>query len=328
MDLSSFPRLNLVPSPTPLEELPRFRRAIGSKPRIFIKRDDVTTVGLGGNKVRKLDFAMAPAVDAKADVVITTAGVQSNHCRQTLAIARRLGMDCHLVLTGDEPPVRQGNLLIFTIMGANLHFIGRDRDPDAAMEEVARQLRNEGRNPYIIPIGASTPLGALGYVESMREAVLQAEDMGIEFQHAFITCGSAGTQAGVEVGARTFDRPVRVSGISVLYESETQKDKVSEIANGTFELLGMDQHLSPEDITVYDQYYGGVYGVPTEAGNDAIRLLARTEGIITDPVYTGKALSGMIDLLQGGHCDGAEAILFFHTGGAPAIFAMAEHFQK
>ncbi|MFO8060391.1 MAG: pyridoxal-phosphate dependent enzyme, partial [Bacillota bacterium] len=139
---------------------------------------------------------------------------------------------------------------------------------------------------------------------------------------------SAGTQAGVEVGARTFDRPVRVSGISVLYESETQKDKVSEIANGTFELLGMDQHLSPEDITVYDQYYGGVYGVPTEAGNDAIRLLARTEGIITDPVYTGKALSGMIDLLQGGHCDGAEAILFFHTGGAPAIFAMAEHFQK
>ena len=327
MDLSSFPRLNLVPSPTPLEELPRFATAIRSKPRIFIKRDDATTVGLGGNKVRKLDFAMAEAVQREADVIITTAGVQSNHCRQTLAIARRLGMDCHLVLTGDEPPVRQGNLLIFTIMGADLHFIGQDH-PKAAMESIAAELRHRGYRPHIIPIGASTPVGALGYVESTREAVTQAETLGVTFQHAFITCGSAGTQAGVEVGARTFDRPMKVSGISVLYDAETQRSAVSEIANGTFELLGMDQQLSPGDITVYDQYYGGVYGVPTTAGNDAIRLLARTEGIVTDPVYTGKALAGMIDLLQSGAYDEAEAVLFFHTGGVPAIFAMAEHFQE
>ncbi len=328
MDLSSFPRLNLVPSPTPLEELPRFANAIGSRPRIFIKRDDATTVGLGGNKVRKLDFAMAEAVQGEADVIITTAGVQSNHCRQTLAIARRLGMDCHLVLTGDEPPIRQGNLLIFSIMGAHLHFIGSKDSPKDAMESIAAKLRQRGCRPHIIPIGASTPVGALGYVESTREAVIQAEALSVGFQHAFITCGSAGTQAGVEVGVRTFDRPMKVSGISVLYDAETQKSAVSDIANGTFELLGMDQQISPGDITVYDQYYGGVYGVPTTAGNDAIRLLARTEGIVTDPVYTGKALSGMIDLLQSGAYDDAEAVLFFHTGGVPAIFAMAEHFQE
>ncbi len=328
MDLSSFPRLNLVPSPTPLEELPRFQRAIGSKPRIFIKRDDATTVGLGGNKVRKLDFAMAQAVEDSADVIITTAGVQSNHCRQTLAIARRLGMDCHLVLTGDEPPVRQGNLLIFTIMGADLHFIGGKKDPEAAMTAIAAALREKGRRPHIIPIGASTPVGALGYVESTREAAAQAEALGVRLQHAFITCGSAGTQAGVEVGARTLKTPMEVSGISVLYDAKTQKAQVSEIANGTFELLDMDLRLSPGDITVYDQYYGGGYGVPTPAGNDAIRLLARTEGIITDPVYTGKALSGMIDLLGSGQYDHAGAVLFFHTGGVPAIFAMAEHFQQ
>ena len=270
---------------------------------------------------------MAEAVQGEADVIITTASVQSNHCRQTLAIAGRLGMDCHLALTGDEPPVRPGNLLIFTIMGARLHFIGTKERPKDAAESIATELRQGGCRPHIIPIGASTPVGALGYVESTREAVIQAEALGVTFQHAFITCGSVGTQAGVEVGARTFDRPMKVSGISVLHDAKTQRRGVSDIANGTFELLGKDQQLSPGDITVYDQYYGGAHGVPT-AANDAIRLLARTEGIVTDPVYTDKALSGMIDLLQCGAYDDAEAVLFFHTGGVPAIFAMAEHFQE
>ncbi len=328
MDLSVFARLNLVEHPTPLEELPRFRDALGCRPRLFIKRDDATTVGLGGNKVRKLDFVMAQAVDAGADVVITTAGVQSNHCRQTLAIARRLGMDCHLVLTGSEPAVRQGNLLVFTIMGAELHFIGTQEDPESFMDTLADELSREGRRPYIVPLGASTPHGALGYVESMSEAVEQAGGMGFEFGHAIITCGSAGTQAGVEVAARSSDPPVRVHGISVLDDAPTQREKVSRIANGTYDLLGMKDRLTPEDITVYDQYYGGAYGVPTQAGNDAIRLLARTEGILMDPVYTGKAMSGMMDLLKEGLFDDTGAVLFFHTGGVPAIFAMAEHFQE
>lgn len=328
MDLTKYARLNAFQRPTPLEEMPRMRAAIGCKPRLFVKRDDTTVVGLGGNKTRKLDFVMAQALADGADVIVTTAGVQSNHCRQTLAYARRAGLECHLVLTGDEPAHRQGNLLIFTILDAKLHFIGEERDPDAYMAELAAKLRAQGRRPAVIPIGASTPLGALGYVESVLEVAGQAAVAGVSFGHGFLATGSAGTQAGAEVGARVAYPGMRIHGVSVSREAAGQQAKVAALTNETFAFLGLGMTVTPDDIIVHDEYYGGRYGVPTEAGVEAIKLLGRTEGLITDPVYTGKALSGMIDLLKKGKLDDAEAVLFFHTGGFPAVFAQSDQFQR
>ncbi len=308
--------------------MPRLRQAVGCKPRLFIKRDDTTIVGLGGNKTRKLDFVMADARNKSVDVVVTWAGVQSNHCRQTLAFARKLGMDCHLVLTGDEPPVRQGNLLIFTLLGAELHFIGEDGDPKAYSEELVRKLAAQGRRPYLVPIGASVPLGALGYVESVHEAAEQARHLGVRFGHGFLASGSAGTQAGAVVGAMTACLEMKVHGVSVSRDASSQSASVADLVNQTFAFLGLPQTVAASDIIVHDQYYGGKYGVATPEGLDAIRLLGRSEGLIIDPVYTGKAMAGMLDQLRRGNLDDADAVLFFHTGGFPALFAQAEHFQE
>lgn len=328
MDVSCFPRLNLFPRPTPLQELRGLRQAIRCRPRVFMKRDDLTRCGLGGNKNRKLDFVMAEAQAAGADAAITWGGVQSNHCRQTLAVARQLGIDCHLILNGHEPAVRQGNLLYYTILNAGLHFVP---EPEAIAEKVDMlfsELAKQGKNPYIVPIGASVPLGALGYVESVTEAIEQGKSLGVTFGHAFVASGSAGTQAGIEVGAREMCPQMRVHGVSVMNDAERQKELVASLANGTYRLLGIGKSVNPEEVIVHDEYYGGKYGMPTEDGNNAIRLVAQTEGILLDPVYTGKAMSGMIDLLRKGQMDDCEAVLFFHTGGYPAIFAYADEFQE
>jgi 1-aminocyclopropane-1-carboxylate deaminase/D-cysteine desulfhydrase-like pyridoxal-dependent ACC family enzyme len=189
-------------------------------------------------------------------------------------------------------------------------------------------LEKKGRKPYLIPVGGSTPLGALGYVESTLEVIEQGKEMGVTFGHAFLATGSAGTQGGAEAAAREKCPSMKIHGVSVSREAEPVKKSVANMANQVYALLGIDKTVSPEDIIVYDQYYGEKYAVPTEAGNDAIRLLARTEAIVLDPVYTGKAMSGMIDMLRKGLLDDAEAVLFFHTGGYPAIFAYAEYFQE
>ncbi len=328
MDFSRFQRLDLFPRPTPLHELTQLRKALACKPRLFMKRDDFTQSGLGGNKNRKLDFVMAKALSSGADVIITWAGVQSNHCRQTLAVARHLGMECHLVLTGNEPPVRQGNLLYYTILNANLHFVPDSEDLAGFIENLADDLRKKGYKPFIVPIGASTPLGALGYVESAGEAIEQGQALGVMFGHAFVATGSGGTQAGVEVAAREFCPSVKIHGVSVSRGKAPQQKLVANIVNETYDFLGIGKSISPSDIIIHDEYYGGEYAVPTKAGNEAIRLVAQTEGILLDPVYTGKAMSGMIDMLHKGELDDSEAVLFFHTGGYPAIFAFAGHFQK
>ncbi len=328
LDLAKFPRIGAFPRPTPLEEMTRLRQTVGCKPRLFIKRDDTTVVGLGGNKTRKLDFVMADAVSKGIDVVVTWAGVQSNHCRQTLAFARKLGMDCHLVLTGDEPPVRQGNLLLFTLLGAELHFIGEDGDAKTYSEQLVSKLAAEGRRPYLVPIGASVPLGALGYVESVLEVAEQAKQLGVDFGHAFLASGSAGTQAGAIVGAMSACPAMKVHGVSVSRDAASQSAGVADLVNETFAFLGSPRRVTAADIIVHDQYYGGKYGVATADGLEAIRLLGRTEGLVVDPVYTGKAMAGMLDQLRRGNLDDAEAVLFFHTGGFPALFAQAQHFQK
>lgn len=328
MDLTRFPRLNLFPRPTPLHELRNLRKSLGCKPRIFAKRDDLTGVGLGGNKNRKLDFVMAEARDKGADTIITWAAVQSNHCRQTLAIARQLGMDCHLFLQGEEPTVRQGNLLYYTILNAHLHFHSGEDDIQAHVDALVDELKNEGRKPFVVPIGASVPLGALGYIESSIEAIEQGRKMGVEFGHVFVATGSAGTQTGIEIGFREECPSARVHGVAVSRDSLPQREAVARLVNETYTLLGISRFLSPSDIVVHDEYYGGKYAVPTKAGNEAVFLLGETEGLLLDPVYTGKAMSGMLDLLKKGELDDAEAVLFFHTGGHPAVFAFAQEFQS
>lgn len=327
MNLDRFERLNSFPRPTPLEELPRLRAAIGCRPRLFVKRDDTTTVGLGGNKVRKLDFVLADALARGADTVVTAGAVQSNHCRQTAALAARLGLACHLVLAGEEPAVPQGNLLLDAILGATAHFVAPGESLQDALQAVAADLTRRGGRPYVVPVGASVPLGALGYVESVTEALDQAAAQGVAMGHAFLATGSAGTQAGIEVGARLRGASLRVHGISVSREAAAQAAAVAQLANETLALLDAPGHFAPRDILVHDRYYEA-YGKPTPGGTEAIRLLARTEGILADPVYTGKALDGMIDLLRQGACDDAEAVLFFHTGGSPALFAHAESFAR
>lgn len=328
LDLTRFARIGAFPRPTPLEEMPRLRAAVGAKPRLFVKRDDATVVGLGGNKTRKLDFVMADAVAKNADVIVTWAGIQSNHCRQTLAFARKLGLDCHLILTGDEPAVRQGNLLIFTVLGAHLHFIGADGDPRAYAADLAEKLQRQGRQPYVVPIGASVPLGALGYAESVLEVAAQAQTAGVELGHAFLASGSAGTQAGAIVGAHAALPDLKVHGVSVSRDAASQQDAVANLANETFAFAGIEAAVTAGEVIVHDQYYGGQYGVATPEGLAAIKLIARTEGLIVDPVYTAKGLAGMLDQLRQGNLDDAEAVLFFHTGGFPSLFAQAEHFQQ
>ncbi|HHT85888.1 MAG: D-cysteine desulfhydrase family protein [Bacillota bacterium] len=327
MDLTRFKRLNLFPRPTPLEELPRLQKALGCKPRIFIKRDDLTQSGLGGNKNRKLDFIMADAVAQGSDVIITLGGVQSNHCRQTLAVATKLGLECHLIFGGEEPAVKQGNQLYNTLLKANMHFVPEEGDLYAAADDLVAELEKKGRKPYLIPVGGSTPLGALGYVESTKEVIEQGKQMGVTFGHAFIALGSAGTQAGAEVESREKCPSMRIHGVSVSRGAESQKKLVAEMTNKVYALLDIDKTVGPEDVIVHDEYYGEKYAVPTEAGNEAIRLVAQTEAILLDPVYTGKAMSGMIDMLRKGLLDDAEAVLFFHTGGYPSLFAYAEYFQ-
>ncbi len=327
MDLSRFPRLDLFPRPTPLHELNNLRRFLECKPRLFVKRDDLTDVGLGGNKNRKLDFVMAEARQSGADTIITWAGVQSNHCRQTLAVARQLGMDCHLFLSGEESPTRQGNLLYFTILKANLHFYPGGEGLLDGVEALVEELKSQGRKPFVVPIGASTPLGCLGYIESSMEAIEQGKAMGVRFGHAFVATGSAGTQSGIVIGARETCPSMRVHGVSVDGSAEPQRRGVANLVNNTYSFLGMSNTVTAQEIIVHDEYYGVRYGVPTEAGNQAVLLLGETEGVLLDPVYTGKAMSGMLDLLRKGELDDVEAVLFFHTGGYPAIFAYAQHFQ-
>ena len=321
------PKLGMITCPTPFHELKNLRRTLSCRPRLFIKRDDLTEIGLGGNKNRKLDYVMYEAVQQKADVIVTWAGVQSNHCRQTLAYARTLGMDCHLVLngTGDEPV--QGNRFIFDIFGAHLHFEpDEDRCP-LVCEQLMDQLRAEGHNPFMVPIGASIPLGSLGYIDSTREIAEQAAEMNIHPSHIFVASGSAGTQAGVEVGQRLYLPGCKVHGVAVSRQRSEQTAKVADMCNQIASFIDIPDQFSPEDILVHDEYFGGQYAVPTQAGDDAIRLVGRTEAILLDPVYSGKAMSALLDLLQKGALDDAEAVVFIHTGGSPAIYNFTEWFR-
>ncbi len=328
MLLSRFPRVSLAHLPTPLEHLPRLSKHLGG-PEIYVKRDDCTGLGTGGNKTRKLEFLMADAQAHDATAIVTQGAVQSNHARQTAAAACKLGMKCELVFekrVGDAPESyrKSGNVLLDRIFGAGIREVEKGSDMNAAMEVVADELRAKGEKPYIIPGGGSNPIGALGYVDCALEMLAQANRAGIPLDHVVHATGSAGTQAGLVVGLNAMHSNIPLLGIGVNAPKEIQEDKVWKLALETEEFIGAPGVVQRKDIVANCDYVGPGYGIPTDAMNAAVLLLARLEGLLFDPVYSGKGLAGLIDQVQNGVLRKAKHVVFVHTGGQAGLFGYAD----
>jgi len=328
MRLDEIPRVHLANLPTAVEEAPRLAAELGW-PRLLVKRDDNTGLALGGNKARKLEYLMAEARDIGAQVVLTCGGAQSNHARMTAAAARKLGMECILFLTDPMPERFEGNLLLDAVLGAEIRFL-----PGVTYEQLERTMASEearlishARIPYVIPVGGSTPLGALGYVNAVRETAEQLKELGAENADIVIALGSGGTLAGLVLGCYLFLPEARPIGISVSRAADQARARVVRIANEAAKLVGIGHEPDVERMAIYDRYIGEAYGIPTQEGKEAILLAARTEGLILDPVYTGKAMAGLIDLVRKGEIGRERPVLFWHTGGAPGLFAFEELFH-
>ena len=331
MNLSRFPRLRFAHLPTPLEPMEHLSEAFGG-PRLWIKRDDCTGLSTGGNKTRKLEFLMAEASAQGADTVITQGATQSNHARQTAAISAKLGMDCHILLedrTGSHDPnyVYNGNVLLDRLHGAVVSKRPGGTDMDAEMEALAERLRAGGKRPYVIPGGGSNPVGALGYVNAALELLYQAADSGLRIDHIVHATGSAGTQAGLVAGLQALNAGIPVLGIGVSAPREQQEEKVFALARATADHLGLPGVVKRPDIVANADYVGAGYGIPTAGMVDAVKTLSRTEGILLDPVYSGKAMAGLLDLIRAGRFDKDDNVVFLHTGGAAGLFAYADAFD-
>jgi D-cysteine desulfhydrase family pyridoxal phosphate-dependent enzyme len=328
------PRFPLLVGPTPVQELPRLRAALGGPtrcPTILIKRDDLAGPVLGGNKARKLEYVVADALAQNATTLVTVGAVQSNHARMTAAAARMAGLRCVLVLTANEAgPPPQGNLLLDELLEAEIHLVppGPDVGPNPHEEqgvaEVMTRLERKGERPYFIVAGASMPLGILGYVDAMGELAGQLGATGHTATRLYYAAGSRGTQAGIVLGSRIHQTSWVPHGIAVSPGDPDKTTRAIELATGAAEILGSLVRLSRADVITHQEYYGTGYAIPTAEADDAVRLLARTEAILLDPVYTGKAMSGMIDHVRRGQVTPAETIVFLHTGGIPALFAQAD----
>lgn len=330
MDITRFRRVRLGHFPTPLEPMDNLARLLGG-PRLWIKRDDCTGLSTGGNKTRKLEFLLADAQAHDADIVITQGATQSNHARQTAAAAARLGMACHILLedrTGytDDAYTANGNVLLDRLHGATIERRAGGSDMQAEMEAVAARLASAGRKPYVIPGGGSNPVGALGYVNAVLELAQQSADMGVHVDHLVHATGSAGTQAGLVAGLQAMHSAIRLLGIGVRAPREKQERMVYDLACRTWSLLGLDGELPRSAVQANCDYVGDGYGLPTSGMAEAVTLLARTEGILLDPVYTGKGMAGLIDLVRKGRFSKDQNIVFLHTGGSAALFGYANAF--
>lgn len=332
MDLTKFPRRNYLQGPTPIEGAPAFSLALGGKVNIFIKRDDLLPGCAGGNKTRKLDFCIADAIENGADTIITCGAVQSNHCRLTLAWAVKEGMDCHLILEERVPNSYKedgsGNNFLFQILGVkSTKVVPGGSDMLGEMEKVAEKLKAEGKKPYIIPGGASNSIGATGYVACAQEIQQQLFDQGLKIDHMVVPSGSAGTHAGIVVGMYGTNAGIPVSGINVSRPKDLQEGIVHALAQETAKHVGMRGDLPASEITCFDSYVGPGYSLPTESMVEAVKLLAQTESILLDPVYSGKAMAGLIDLVRNDHFEPGANVLFLHTGGSPALYAYMSAFK-
>ncbi|MBK8181545.1 MAG: D-cysteine desulfhydrase family protein [Candidatus Competibacteraceae bacterium] len=323
MYMSNFPKKSLGFFPTPLVELSRLGRALGG-PKIFIKRDDMTGLALGGNKTRKLEYLLGDAVIQGCDTVITAGAAQSNHCRQTAAAAAYLGMECHLVLGGEEPDQAQGNLLLDKILGCHIHWSGNHRKGED-IPKIFEQLKVSGKKPYIVPYGGSNQLGALGFVEALKE--LESQMKVEQFSHVVFASSSGGTQAGLMVGKKLLNKNFQLIGINIDKDETGEApfgQHIIDLANRTARMMGVSDCFSEQDLILNSNYIGEGYGVIGKLETEAISLVAQTEGILLDPVYTGRAMGGLIDLIHMGVIDKKDTALFWHTGGVPALFAYSE----
>ncbi len=322
--LGALPRIRCAHLPTPLEPMDRLSAHLGGA-RLWIKRDDCTGLATGGNKARKLEFLMAEALGQGADTVITQGAVQSNHARQTAAAAACLGLKCHLLFerrvdTGDDDYANSGNVLLDRLLGAEVRAFPADTDMNEAMESLAADLRERGAAPYIVPGGGSNPVGASSYANAALELLDQMQAMGLTMDHIVHATGSAGTQAGIVAGLHAAGSALPVLGVGVRAPREKQEAMVHDLAQRTLTHLGFDADLPREAVVANCDYVGPGYGLPTQAMIEAVTLLARLEGILLDPVYSGKGMSGLIDLVRRGRFGAGSNIVFVHTGGAAGLF--------
>jgi D-cysteine desulfhydrase len=323
------PRYPLSSFPTPLHRLERFETAFEDSPKLWIKRDDQTTLAFGGNKTRKLEFLLADARAAGADTVITTGGPQSNHCRLTAAASAQMGMACHVVLGGEEGEVPNGNALLDWLCGAVMHYV-QPENRNARMASLSDELKEEGRKPYIVPLGGSNGLGAVGYALAMKELRDQFSGDWNDIDAIIVATSSGGTQAGLTVGARAFGFEGKILGLSIDQAADqvpSYQSEMAGIANESAKIFGLEESFDERDFHLNDDYLGGGYGVLSSVEKEATMLLAQHEGIFVGPVYTGRAVAGLIDLIRKGKFTSEHTVLFWHTGGAPALFAYAKELR-
>ena len=325
MHLARFPRVRFAHLPTPLEPMPNLTRLLGG-PELYVKRDDCTGLASGGNKTRKLEFLIGDALAQGADTVITHGAVQSNHVRQTAAAACKYGLRCAALLErrvpGHGPGYETaGNVLLDRLFGAEVRFVAADTDMDAACAELAEEIRAKGGRPYAIPGGGSNAVGALGYVNAALELLQQANDLGLRIDCVVHGTGSTGTQGGLVCGLEGANAGIDVLGICVRRPAPAQEEAVYRTASATAEHLGIRGGLERVRVKANDDYVGRGYGMPTAGTLEAIRLAALHEGLLLDPVYTGKAMAGLIDLCRKGFFAKDQNVVFLHTGGAAALFA-------
>jgi len=313
--MNNLPHETIAFLPTPIEPLARLSAYLKG-PSISIKRDDMTGLACGGNKTRKLEYLLAEAKAQNTDLLVTAGAVQSNHCRQTAAAAARSGMACTLVLTGDKPSSFSGNYLLDDLFGADIVWSTRT-NREADLQKTVAKAAASGRKPYLVPYGGSSPTGAAAYAYAIQEMLGQCQQP----DYIVFPSSSGGTQSGMVVGARAYNYTGKVLGISVDEKSNVLQERIASLAGDTARLVGENYTFSPHEILVDDQYLGKGYGIMGDAEKEAIRLFARIEGVLVDPVYTGRAAAGLIDLIRKGFFTKNQTILFWHTGGTPALFA-------
>jgi len=323
--LDQLPRISLAFLPTPLHEAPNLARALGG-PRVFIKRDDMTGLAFGGNKARKLEFLVADALAQKANVLITTGAAQSNHCRQTAAAACKVGLRCILVLTPSHHEEFQGNILLDALLKAEVVRCSAEAQAET-LARVAADERARGNTPYVIPVGGSTAVGAMGYAAMMGELAGQLRRLALSPAAIYFSSGSAGTHAGMLLGARLYGLDLALMGVSPSRPTPHVQAEAARIASEGASILGMSLTAAPADFEVDDAFIGPGYGISTPASLEAVRLFAETEGILIDPVYTAKAAAAMIAHIRAGHFRPDQTVLFLHTGGTPALFSYADDFS-
>lgn len=332
MNFTKFARRKYLQGPTPIESMPALSKVLGGDVNLYVKRDDLLPGAGGGNKTRKLEFCIGDALEKGADTIITCGAVQSNHARLTAAWSAKEGMDCHLILEervkGSYKETASGNNFLFELLGVkSLGVVEAGSDMMAKMEEKAEELKSAGKKPYIVPGGASNEIGALGYAACAEETMTQLNDMMLDMDHIIVPSGSAGTHSGMIVGMTGVNGNIPISGVNVSRVKDVQEGIVFDLAQRTAKKLGVENAIKREDIVCFDGYVGPGYSLPTDSMIEAVKLFSMNEAILLDPVYSGKAAAGLIDLVRKGHFKKGANVLFLHTGGSPALYAYLDTFR-